>query len=116
MDENSLKWAEIDRKNEEYLAGLLEADRKKGGVDAEFAEACAFARAEAGRSDLIPQRTEDGELKYRVSQGLKAACHGREDMVATLMLQRSILRRLSRIERLAWLGVATLGYVAYRLA
>jgi hypothetical protein len=55
-------------------------------------------------------------FKYEVQQGLRAACVGREDAAATLMLMSPVLETLQTIKRLIWVILAVLIYIAYRVS
>ena len=116
MDSQKMDWAEVDRYHSNEFQRWVDEQRKKGGVAAEFAVAISTARSNAESAGLLANRDEFGELKFRAWQGIKAACFGREDAAATLLLQRAILQRLARIERLAWLCLAILAFVVYKLA
>jgi hypothetical protein len=106
------KWAEFDRYHEDRLEKLA----SKGGIDREYFGAMLSALRSCKESDLFPIRNEDGEFIYRPEQGVKAACHGREDAAATLIIQRSILERLQILQWAAWLCIAILIYIAYRVS
>ena len=83
--------------------------------DQEFNKACESAKRWAEQGGLFPSTNEDGEERYRIQQGLQAACHGREDTAAVLILQQSVLRRLEQLRMLAVIGLVLLAYIAVRL-
>jgi hypothetical protein len=68
------------------------------------------------QDDLFPHRDENGEMRYTVRQGLKAACYAREDIAATATIQRLILVRLDGIKFLLWLCATMLTYIAIRIS
>jgi hypothetical protein len=108
---------EYDRGAEEYFEKQLENATKTGSTaDREFFSAAREARRSVKSNGLWPRRTEDGELRYTVQQGLTAACHTREDVVGIAILQRAILRRLDRNRNLMWIAIALLVVIAVRLA
>jgi hypothetical protein len=87
---------------------------KRGPADRDFAFAAKFARRGIREDGLAGALGADGQYRYTVSQGLKAACHGREDAAATLVAQRLTLVRLVRVERLLWVGLALLTILVLR--
>jgi ribosome-binding protein aMBF1 (putative translation factor) len=96
---------------------VLELLAKEGdAVDREFASAALLAKKGSMENGLAPKEILEGEFKYSVQQGLKAAGWAREDAAAVLILQPSILRRLDALRRLLLLVLALLAYIAYRLS
>lgn len=75
---------------------------KKGGAGAELVAAVRMARRGRTESGLDCDYTEDGDARYTIQQGLKAAAHGREDAAATLILQVKIIERMDRQRKLSW--------------
>jgi hypothetical protein len=84
--------------------------------DKEFQKAFDLAKSWAARDGIHPFVDEDGEEHYRVRQALKAACHGREDTAALVIMQHSVLRRLEQLRVLAIIGLLLLAYIAQRLS
>ena len=109
-------WAQIDKENEEFCERQLQEAKKKSAADRDFFEAALSARRSMKQDDLFPHRDENGELRYTVRQGLKAACYSREDTAATATIQRLILVRLDSIKSLLWLCAAILAYIAIRIS
>lgn len=87
----------------------------KQSVDKDFYGAANSVKQWTVQEGLLPSINEDGEERYTVQQGLKAACCGREDAAAALVVQYSILRRLQELRVLGVLCVALLLYIAARL-
>lgn len=108
-------WKEIDAETDSHFQKQMEEGKRRSSADHDFFDAAQRARAQVTSDELLPARTETGELKYRVSQGLKAACHTREDVIALTYIQRSQLVRLSRIQTLLYACVGLLLYIAFRV-
>jgi hypothetical protein len=111
--------AESKRRFEEGRARTAkqrEANKKKGAAERSFAEATEFAYNQVKSDGLEGEARPHYEIRYTVAQGLKAAIHGREDGIATLVLQRDILSRLDSLKSLLWVVIALLGFIAYKVA
>lgn len=106
-------WKEVDAENETLFERQIERAKLRSGADYDFFDAGHRARLQMRSNDLLPHRTQDGKFRYTVAQGLIAACHTREDVVALTYVQRSQLLRLSRIEKLTWVCLIILIYLAY---
>ena len=106
------KWAEADAFQEKNLEKLA----SRGGIDREFFGACLAALRGSREGGLFPRRDADGNFHYTPEQGFKAACQGREDAAANLLVQRAVLERLQALQWTAWLCVLLLGYIAYRVS
>jgi hypothetical protein len=102
--------------NEAYTAKQLVEAKKRGAAERSFAEAGEFAKRQIERDGLVGEIRPYYDVRYTVAQGLKAAVHGREDGIATLVLQREILVRLDSIKSLLWVVVALLAFVAVKVA
>lgn len=109
-------WEQIDKENEEFCERQMQEAKKKSTADRDFFEAALSARRSMKQDDLFPSRDENGELRYTVRQGLKAACYAREDVAVAATIQRSILVRLDSIKSLLWLCAAMLAYIAIRIS
>ena len=109
-------WKQIDEENEHFFEKQMEEAKKASAADRDFFGAAQIASRSAKQDQLLPVRYEFGEFRYTVQQGLKAACHAREDVCATLQIQLTVLKRLDRNRNLLWVAIAILGYVAYRLS
>lgn len=79
------------------------------------ATAVELAKLQIVGEVLTGRRDEDGDVQYPVAQGAKAAVFGREDAAATLMIQNEVLVKLDSIKRLAWVCVALLVIIAFRM-
>lgn len=84
--------------SEAYAAKQREETKKKSAADRSFAETCEFSRNAIKSDRLDGEIRPYYEIRYTVAQGLKAAVHGREDGIAALVLQRTILFRLDFIK------------------
>ena len=109
-------WKQIDKENEEFCEQQMEEAKKRSAADRDFFEAALSARRSMKQDGLFPSRNENGELRYTVRQGLKAACYSREDVAVTATIQRSILVRLGSIKSLLWVCTAILAYIAIRIS
>ena len=109
-------WEQIDKESAELCERQMEEAKKKSAADRDFFEAALSARRSMKQDDLFPSRDKNGELRYTVRQGLKAACYAREDVAVTAPIQRSILVRLDSIKSLLWLCAAMLAYIAIRIS
>jgi len=111
-----INWKEKQAEFDRYHENQLEKLASKGGIDHEYFGAMLSALHSCKENDLFPTRNENGEFVYRPEQGIKAACHGREDAAAILIVQRSILERLQILQWSAWLSIVILTYIAYRVS
>jgi len=108
----------IEKKNEEFWAKQNSDAMKLGGASSDTARAAFQARNNVRESDLFPSLDDDGHWVYTPEQGIKAACHAREDASATLILQHTQLEhlhRLSGVKRLLWVCIGLLAYIAAKL-
>lgn len=88
----------------------------KRSVVNDIRNAGELAKHWAERDGLFPRIDEDGEQHFRIQQGLRAACNGREDVTALVILQAAVLRRLQELKVFAIVGLALLTYIAVRLS
>ncbi|MES2012945.1 MAG: hypothetical protein V4445_04275 [Pseudomonadota bacterium] len=95
---------------------LLSNAASKGSVDKDFYGASLFALNSIKADGLEPFENVDGELEYSLQQGLKAACHGREETAAILLIQKSILERLDTLKSILIPCLLLLCYIAYRVS
>lgn len=95
---------------------LREEAKKKGGTERDFAEATEFAWNQIKQEGLEGDARPYYEVRYSAAQGVKAAVHGREDGIATLILQKTILLRLDAIKFLLWVAIGLLAFIAYKVA
>ena len=94
----------------------MEKARTESAAASDFYGAAVFAKRSAMADGLHPAIGPYGETRYTVQQGLKAASHTREDVAAILLIQHAILKRLDRLRMLAWICVAALGFICFRLS
>jgi len=107
---------QIDAEWAEYHDKEAQKRMKRSAADRDFTVACVNAKKWAAENGLMPTRGDDGELQYTRGQGLKAACHGREDICATLQIQFPILERLDAVYGLLKLCLLALAYITYRVS
>jgi len=109
-------WKQTDEESERFFENHMDEMKKASAAARDFFGAVQLARRQAKENGILPVRNEHGEFQWTIQQGLKAACHAREDISATLQIQVAVLQRLDRNRNLLWLAIVLLGYVAYRLS
>ena len=109
-------WNQIDEDNQRAFEKQMQEAQKGSAANKDFFGAALTARRSARENEILPHRDESGEYRYTVQQGLKAACHAREDITATLMIQLVILKRLDYLRSLHWVCIALLAYIAYTVS
>lgn len=116
--QKSLKdhFTKLDEENERFFQKQIEEAKKSSDADRDFFSAAQIARQSVKYDGLLPSRNEDGEAEYTAQQGFMAACQTREDVVAIVNIQRSILIRLDRNRNLLWCVICFLTYIAYRVS
>lgn len=100
----------------EYEEILIKAANSGSSAEREFAIACLSAMRGAKQDELFPNRDKFGVPRYTARQGLKAACHGREDIAAILLIQQVVLNRLQGIRIFNWIFLLLLCYIAIRVS
>lgn len=115
MTEN-IDWRAKYADAEAHAEKQLEQTASKNSVNRDFYGAVLAAKRSARHDGFYPESDEYGELHYTESQGIKAACHTREDVTAILIIQQSLLRRLETLYVLGSTCVLLLGYIAYRVS
>lgn len=111
-----LDYAKLDQDNESLFLKQMERGMKGGAAERTFYAAALTAHQAAATEGLIPRRNEDGDLVYSSQQGMKAACHAREDIVALVNIQLPTLKLLHQVKMLLWGCLAVLVYIAYRVS
>lgn len=106
----------INKEAEELFEKQMEEAKRKSSADWDYYEAVLFAKRFARQDDILPYLDEFEEQHYTVRQGLKAACHAREDVSSILLIQRPILVRLDKIKKLLWICIALITYIAIRIS
>lgn len=105
-----------DDEDERLFEKNMDEAKKASAAARDFFGAAQIARRSAKENGILPVRNEHGEFRYTIQQGLKAACHAREDIVTTVHIQLAVLQRLDRNRNLLLVAIVLLGYVAYRLS
>ncbi len=111
-----LDYAKLDQDNEALFTKQMEDGMKAGAAERAFFGAGLAAHQSAVADGLMPNRNGEGDLVYSQQQGLKAACHAREDAAAILNIQLPTLKLLHQVKLLLWGCLALLVYVAYRVS
>lgn len=108
-------WHRIQRESLEYGDKIAEEAARKGSVNSDYYRGGIQAKRSIIADELLPSPTQYGEYRYTVQQGLKAACHGREDIAALRYTQMAVLRRLQGLRVMGWIALALLAYIAVRV-
>ena len=88
----------------------------KDSVSRDYYGAALVAMRSAEQDQLHPTIDKYGEARFAVQQGLKAACHAREDVAAILLIQQAVLRRLQGLRLSACACFVALLYIAVRVS
>lgn len=107
---------QIDKESERLFENRMDEEKKASAAARDFFSSMQIARRQAKQNGILPVRDEHGEFRYTIQQGLKAACHAREDIAATLGIQLAILKRLDRNRNLLCVAIILLSYVVFRLS
>lgn len=113
-DDEFVQAVEASRKHQQkVLADVL----KKGPYGKKVVgKASQMASTFAEDDGLHPTLdVENREWRYTLKQGLRAACVGREDAAALLIVMSTVLDNQKTIKRLLWGGLALLVYIAYKV-
>lgn len=86
--------------------------KKKSAAWNDFVVAAEQAKSNAADSEILGYFDENSNLVITQEQANKAACHGREDTAAVLMLQLKIMQRLDRNRNYMWGIIVLLLFVA----
>lgn len=112
---NSKDWERVYDEAEQKRAEDF-AKSKHSWAEKTWHEAAMRAKSWSMSGGLRPEIDDHGEQRYRPAQGIQAACHGREDSAATLMLMMPVLEILDSIQKLLWLCLVVLFYIAAKLS
>ena len=108
-------WQQIDEEADALYEKQMEEAKLRSSADFDYFYAAQRAKRQTRGEDLFPYRTKDGDLKYTVAQGIRAACLTREEVIALTHIQRSLLLRLSGLRKLLWSCIVLLCLVAGKL-
>lgn len=109
-------WKQTDEESERLFENHMNEAKKASAAARDFFSAGQIARHSAKENGILPSRNEHGEFRYTVQQGLKAACHAREDVAAIAQIQLAVLQRLDRNRNLLWIVIVLLFYVSFRIS
>lgn len=109
-------WRALRAEGQAHAEKQIMEAAAKDSVSRDFYGAALIAMCSAQQDELNPAISEYGETRYTAQQGLKAACHAREDVTAILIIQQAVLRRLQGLRLLAWVCLAVLCYIAVRVS
>ncbi|WP_448228913.1 hypothetical protein [Pseudoxanthomonas mexicana] len=110
-----IDWHKIQRESLEHNDKMIKEASRQGSVNRDYYGAGIKAKQSIIADELLPSPTPYGEYRYSIQQGLKAACHGREDIAAVNYMQMAILRRLQGLRWMGWIAIALLAYIAVRV-
>lgn len=111
-----INWRALRAEGQALAEKQFKEAAAKDSVSRDFYGAALVAMRSAQQDELLPAISEYGGTRYTAQQGLKAACHAREDVTAILIVQQAVLRRLQSLRVLAWACLAVLFYIAVRVA
>ncbi len=111
-----INWRALRAEGDAQAEKQLSEAAAKDSVSRDFYGAALFAMRSAQQDELYPEVRKYGETRYTVQQGLKAACHARQDVASILAIQQAVLRRLQGLRVLAWVCLAILAYIAFRVS
>lgn len=111
-----IDWRALRAEGQAHAEKQIAEAAAKNSVSRDFYGAALVAMRSAQQDELYPAIGKYGEIRYNVQQGLKAACHAREDVTSILLIQQAVLRRLQSIRMLAWACLAVLCYIAVRVS
>jgi hypothetical protein len=109
-------WRALGAEGQAHAEKQITDAAAKDSVSRDFYSAALIAMRSAQQDELYPAISEDGGICYTAQQGLKAACHAREDVTAILIIQQAVLRRLQELRLLAWACLAVLCYIAVHIS
>ena len=112
----TINWRALRAEGQAHAEKQITEAAAKDSVSRDFYGAALVAMRSAQQDELYPAIGEFGEVRYTAQQGLKAACHAREDVTAILTVQQAVLRRLQGLRVLAWVCLAVLCYIAVRVS
>lgn len=112
---NNQDWRKLMSEGESLAIRQLSEQAAKNAVSRDFFGAALTAKHQIKEEGLTLTVLEYGETSYTAEQGLKAACHAREDVIAILHVQHSLLKRLQGIKNLTWTCLLVLIYIAIRV-
>lgn len=114
---NDEQFTEFVEKTRQHQQDSVQHMATHGSYGNRLVAGAAIRATEWAKQDGLHPRwdAEAREWRYKVRQGLRAACVGREDAAATLVLMSTVLDNQRTIKQLLVLAVALLGYIAYRL-
>lgn len=106
---------EEDIAAERYEDRRLDEMASKGKAAEHFVEAIRAARRARAQAGLDCHFDGEGNAVFTPEQAYKAACHGREDSAASLLLQFRLMQRLDRNRNFMLAIIALLLYIAVKV-
>ena len=107
-------WVELQQITQtKYRDDLLQM-RKRGPAEEIFFGSALRAR-QAVLNDYSARIDADGG-HYRLRQGLDATIHTREDVIALMNMALPTIKLVNTVKQLAWVAIALLAYIAYKVS
>ena len=97
----TIDWQALRAEGQAHAEKQMTEAAAKDSVSRDFYGAALVAMRSAQQDELHPAIGEYGEARYTAQQGIKAACHAREDVTSILIIQQAVLRRLQGLRVLA---------------
>ncbi|MFC7420187.1 hypothetical protein ACFQNF_09850 [Iodobacter arcticus] len=113
---DTINWRALQAEGQTYAERQITEAAAQDSISRDFYGAALIAMRSTQQDELHPVIGEFGQTRYTTQQGLKAACHAREDVMAVLIIQQAVLRRLQGIRIMAWVCLAILCYIAVRIS
>ena len=110
----NIDWDKQDRESFALFEKQCKEQMKRSTADRDFSQ--AVLNAKIWTKGIHPIRDENGAFVYSQHQTSMAACDGREDVSAVIQVQLPILKRLDRIEKLAFCCFIALPYVCFKVS
>lgn len=108
-------WQKQRDETEAWHIKSMEKAMKGGSAAFDFYGAGLKSRASVKDLGLWPGFDEDGNEKYTVRQGIKAACVAKEDVGGILIIQLALLKRLDLISSMLMVVIGLLAFIAYKV-
>jgi len=112
MDFHQEEMRQARAQAEEFNRQNMAKMKKKSAAFFDFVEAVEMAKGNAESDGIVGHFNEYGERLHYPRQAIRAACDGREDTAAVLMIQLKLLQRLDRNRNYMWMIIALLVYIA----
>lgn len=113
---NLIDWRKLREEGQAISEKRFREAANKSSINRDFYGAALIAMDSAQKDNLYPALDESGNYTYNVQQGLKAACHSREDVTSILIIQKALLTRLQELRIITLACLASIIYIAIRVS